>query len=34
VHVGFTSPGSGPLDVETKRDVEHLIQTLLAEPAP
>ncbi len=33
-HVGFTSPGSGPLDVETRRDVEHLIQTLLAERAP
>jgi thiol-disulfide isomerase/thioredoxin len=34
VHVGFTSPGSGERDVETKRDVEHLVQTLLAEPAP
>jgi peroxiredoxin len=33
-HVGFTSPGSGPRDAETKRDVEHLIQTLLAERAP
>jgi peroxiredoxin len=33
-HVGFTSPGSGPLDVETRRDVDHLVQTLLAEPAP
>jgi thiol-disulfide isomerase/thioredoxin len=33
-HVGFTSPGSGPLDIETKHDVEHLVQTLLAEPAP
>ncbi len=33
-HVGFTSPGSGPRDAETRRDVEHLIQTLLAEPAP
>ncbi len=33
-HVGFTSPGSGPLDVETKRDVEHLVQALLTEPAP
>ncbi len=33
-HVGFTSPGSGPRDAETKRDVEHLIQTLLAEQAP
>ncbi len=33
-HVGFTSPGSGPRDVETRRDVEHLIQTLLAERAP
>ena len=33
-HVGFTSPGSGARDVETKRDVEHLLQTLLAEPAP
>jgi peroxiredoxin len=33
-HVGFTSPGSGPRDAETKRDVEQLIQTLLAERAP
>ncbi len=33
-HVGFTSPGSGPRDVETRREVEHLIQTLLAERAP
>ncbi len=33
-HVGFTSPGSGPRDAETKRDVEQLIITLLAERAP
>ncbi len=33
-HVGFTSPGSGPRDVETRREVEQLVQTLLAERAP
>jgi len=30
-HVGFTSPGSGPRDVETRREVEHTVETLLAE---
>ena len=33
VHVGFTSPGSGARDVETKAAVEHEVQTLLAERA-
>jgi thiol-disulfide isomerase/thioredoxin len=32
-HVGFTSPGSGPRDVETRQEVEKLVQTLLAQPA-
>jgi thiol-disulfide isomerase/thioredoxin len=31
VHVGFTSPGSGPRDVETRKAVEHEIETLLAQ---
>ncbi len=30
-HVGFTSPGSGRLDVETKTSVEREVQALLAE---
>ena len=30
-HVGFTSPGSGARDVETRREVEHTVETLLAE---
>jgi thiol-disulfide isomerase/thioredoxin len=30
-HVGFTSPGSGPRDVETRREVEHQVATLLAQ---
>ena len=30
-HVGFTSPGSGPRDAETRRDVEHQVETLLAQ---
>ncbi len=29
-HVGFTSPGSGPRDVETRREVERQVETLLA----
>jgi thiol-disulfide isomerase/thioredoxin len=31
VHVGFTSPGSGPRDIETRKAVEHEIETLLAQ---
>jgi thiol-disulfide isomerase/thioredoxin len=30
-HTGFTSPGSGPRDVETRREVERTVQTLLAQ---
>ena len=30
-HVGFTSPGSGPRDLQTRREVEHTIETLLAQ---
>jgi hypothetical protein len=30
VHVGFTSPGSGQRDVETKAAFEHEVTTLLA----
>ena len=33
VHVGFTSPGSGARDAETRAAVEHEVQTLLAEHA-
>jgi thiol-disulfide isomerase/thioredoxin len=29
VHVGFTSPGSGPRDAETRADIEHEVETLL-----
>jgi thiol-disulfide isomerase/thioredoxin len=29
-HVGFTSPGSGPRDVETRREVERQVEALLA----
>jgi thiol-disulfide isomerase/thioredoxin len=31
VHVGFTSPGSGPRDIETRAEVEHTVERLLAE---
>ena len=31
VHVGFTSPGSGQRDIETKAAFEHEVDTLLAE---
>jgi hypothetical protein len=31
VHVGFTSPGSGPRDVQTRAEVEHTVERLLAE---
>jgi thiol-disulfide isomerase/thioredoxin len=34
VHVGFTSPGSGQRDVETKAAVEKEVDALLAERAP
>jgi thiol-disulfide isomerase/thioredoxin len=30
-HVGFTSPGSGPRDVETRREVERQVEALLAQ---
>ncbi len=30
-HVGFTSPGSGPRDAETRREVERTVETLLAQ---
>jgi thiol-disulfide isomerase/thioredoxin len=30
-HVGFTSPGSGPRDAETRREVERRVETLLAQ---
>jgi thiol-disulfide isomerase/thioredoxin len=30
-HVGFTSPGSGPRDVQTRREVEHTVEALLAQ---
>jgi len=30
VHVGFTSPGSGPRDAQTRAEVEHEVETLLA----
>ena len=30
VHVGFTSPGSGPRDAQTRAEIEHEVQTLLA----
>jgi thiol-disulfide isomerase/thioredoxin len=30
VHVGFTSPGSGPRDAETRAGIEHEVETLLA----
>jgi thiol-disulfide isomerase/thioredoxin len=30
VHVGFTSPGSGPRDAQTRADIEHEVETLLA----
>ena len=33
VHVGFTSPGSGARDLETRAAVEHEVQTLLTEGA-
>ena len=33
-HVGFTSPGSGRRDLETRADYERDIQRLLAQPAP
>ena len=29
-HVGFTSPGSGPRDTETRAEVDHEVKTLLA----
>jgi thiol-disulfide isomerase/thioredoxin len=32
-HAGFTSPGSGPRDLQTRRDVEHEVETLLAQKA-
>jgi thiol-disulfide isomerase/thioredoxin len=31
VHVGFTSPGSGARDIQTKAEVEREVQTLLAQ---
>ena len=34
VHVGFTSPGSGARDVQTRAAVEREVSTLLAERAP
>jgi thiol-disulfide isomerase/thioredoxin len=34
VHVGFTSPGSGPRDAETRAAAEHEIEALLAKPRP
>ncbi len=34
VHVGFTSPGSGARDLETRADIEAEVSALLAEPAP
>jgi thiol-disulfide isomerase/thioredoxin len=30
-HVGFTRPGSGPRDLETRREVERTVETLLAQ---
>jgi hypothetical protein len=30
VHTGFTSPGGGPRDVQTRADIEHELETLLA----
>jgi peroxiredoxin len=33
-HVGFTSPGSGARDVETRAEIEKAVEALLAEPAP
>jgi thiol-disulfide isomerase/thioredoxin len=33
-HVGFTSPGSGQRDVETRAEVESTVARLLAEPSP
>ncbi len=34
VHVGFTSPGSGARDTETRAEIEAEVSRLLAEPAP
>ncbi len=34
VHVGFTSPASGPRNIETKAAVEREVEALLARPAP
>ena len=34
VHTGFTSPGSGARDIQTRADMEREVKTLLAQPAP